>query len=93
MLILKDVAVAWPVSALSDLCVDDISEVIAAGSIEVEFLLMGTGARNGLPPRELRDALKAAGIGIEFMDTPTAARMYILLTAEGRRLAAGLIAI
>ena len=93
MLILKDVAVAWPVSTLSDLSVDHISEVIAAGSIEVEFLLLGTGARNGLPPRELRDALKAAGIGIEFMDTPTAARMYNLLTAEGRRLAAGLIAI
>ncbi len=93
VLILKDVAVAWPVSTLSDLSVDHISEVIAAGSIEVEFLLLGTGARNGLPPRELRDALKAAGIGIEFMDTPTAARMYNLLTAEGRRLAAGLIAI
>lgn len=93
VLILRDVAVAWPVSALSDLSVEDISDVITAGPTEVEFLLLGTGARNGLPPRAIRDALKAAGIGLEFMDTPTAARMYNLLTAEGRRLAAGLIAI
>ena len=51
------------------------------------------GAANALPPRALREALSKAAIGLEFMDTPTAARMYNVLTAEGRRLAAALIAI
>jgi len=56
-------------------------------------VLLGTGARNGLPPRAVRDGLRAAGIGLEFMDTPAAARLYNVLTAEGRRLAAALIAL
>ena len=37
-------------------------------------------------------ARSAAGIGLEFMDTPAAARLYNLLTFEGRRVAAALIA-
>jgi uncharacterized protein len=32
-------------------------------------------------------------MGLEFMDTPSAAQLYNVLTAEGRRLAAALIAI
>jgi uncharacterized protein len=34
-----------------------------------------------------------SGIGLEFMDTPAAAKLYNLLTAEGRRVAAALIAV
>jgi uncharacterized protein len=41
----------------------------------------------------VREALQRAGIGLEFMDTPTAARVYNVLAAEGRRLAAALIAV
>ena len=59
----------------------------------MEFLLLGLGARNALPPRAIREALLAAGMGLEFMDTPSAARLYNVLTAEGRRLAAALIAV
>jgi uncharacterized protein len=46
-----------------------------------------------LPPRAIREALLAAGMGLEFMDTPAAAKLYNLLTSEGRRLAAALIAL
>jgi uncharacterized protein len=67
--------------------------VLSAGAGEVEFVLLGTGMRNALPSREVRDGLRLAGIGLEFMDTPTAARIYNLLTSEGRRIAAALIAI
>ena len=59
----------------------------------MEFVLLGVGHTNALPPRAVREALAKAGIGLEFMDTPAAARMYNVLTAEGRRLAAALIAI
>jgi uncharacterized protein len=67
--------------------------VLSAGAGEVEFVLLGTGVRNALPSREVRDGLRLAGIGLEFMDTPTAARIYNLLTSEGRRIAAALIAV
>jgi uncharacterized protein len=51
------------------------------------------GATNSLPPRAVREAFLQAGIGLEFLDTPAAARLYNLLTSEGRRVAAALIAI
>ena len=93
VLILKDVARAWDVTALADLTLAALQPVLDAGPAEVEFVLLGTGARNAQPPREVREGLRRAGIGLEFMDTPTAARIYNVLTAEGRRLAAALIAV
>jgi uncharacterized protein len=93
LLILDDQPYDWPVTAFADLTVADLQPVFDKGRLEVEFVLLGTGAVQALPPRALRDALQAAGIGLEFMDTPTAARVYNVLAAEGRRLAAALIAI
>jgi uncharacterized protein len=93
VLIVADEARAWPVASPAELTADTLAEVIAAGPREVEFLLLGMGARNALPPRAVREAIQAAGLGLEFMDTPTAARMYNVLTSEGRRVAAALIAI
>ena len=93
VLIVQDQAQAWPVSNLAGLTPESLAPVLDAGSREVEFLLLGMGAANALPPKAVREALSKAGIGLEFMDTPTAARMYNVLTAEGRRLAAALIAI
>jgi uncharacterized protein len=93
VLILQDEARPWPVKALADLTVEDLAPVFEAGRAEVEFVLLGAGPVNALPPRAVRDALAQAGIGLEFMDTPAAARLYNVLTAVGRRLAAALIAV
>jgi uncharacterized protein len=93
VLIIEDVARPWPVAALCDLTVDSLQPVLAAGRGAAEFLLLGMGATNARPPREVREALSAAGLGLEFMDTPAAARLYNVLTSEGRRLAAALIAV
>jgi uncharacterized protein len=93
LLILSDEARSWPVAALADLTSGSLKPVIDAGRAEVEFLLLGVGARNAMPPRAVRDALQRAGIGLEFMDTPAAARLYNVLTSEGRRLAVALIAV
>ncbi|HEY3695002.1 Mth938-like domain-containing protein [Phenylobacterium sp.] len=93
LLIVQDAAQAWAVAAMAELTVDSLAPVFAAGRHEVEFLLLGTGPANALPPRAVRDALAGAGMGLEFMDTAAAARLYNVLTAEGRRLAAALIAI
>jgi uncharacterized protein len=93
ILILGDQLRPWPVTSLAGLGPEQIAEVLAAGSREVEFLLLGVGPKVAPPPPALRQALQAAGMGLEVMDTATAARVYNVLAAEGRRLAAALIAI
>ena len=93
LLIVADQAQPWPVAALGELTVAALQPVFDAGRAEVEFLLLGVGPRNAQPPRAVREALWAAGIGLEFMDTPAAARLYNILTSEGRRVAAALIAV
>lgn len=93
LLILNDEVRSWPVASIDQALPETVADVLAAGPRAVEFLLLGAGPANALPPRALREALQRAGIGLEFMDTPTAARMYNVLTAEGRRLAAALIAV
>ncbi len=93
VLILDDVARIWIVDDPADLTVSSLSPVLEAGPTQVEFLLLGMGARNRQPPPQVREALRTAGIGLEFMDTPAAARLYNVLTSEGRRLATALIAV
>lgn len=93
LLILDDAAQPWSAVQLEALAPEDFAAVFAAGLGTVEFVLLGTGAVQALPPKPVREALQRAGIGLEFMDTATAARMYNVLAAEGRRLAAALIAV
>ena len=56
-----------------------------------EFLLLGTGTRLVHPPRALREALAALGIGLEVMDSRAAARAWGLLRGEERWIAAALM--
>ena len=93
LLIVSDTARPWPVASLAEVTLDSLAPVFEAGRAEVEFLLLGVGARNAQPPRAIREALLAAGMGFEFMDTPAAAKLYNVLTSEGRRLALALIAV
>ena len=67
--------------------------MIEAGPAVSEFVLLGAGATQMLPSREIRDALRAAGLGLEFMSTEAAARTYGVLVTEGRRVAVALIAV
>jgi uncharacterized protein len=58
----------------------------------IEFLIVGTGARMAPVPKELRAALSQAGLRFEAMATGPALRVYNVMQAEGRRVAAALIA-
>lgn len=60
-----------------------------AGRIDVLLLGMGEVIRH--PPVAFRDALEAAGIGVEVMASPSACRTYNVLLDEGRRIAAALL--
>lgn len=68
---------------------DSAGPLALAGRIDV--LLVGLGAEIVPLPRALRDALEAAGIGVEPMNTPAACRTYNVLLGEGRRIAAALL--
>jgi uncharacterized protein len=93
LLIVGDRAHPWPVKALAELTPESLAPVLETGRGGVELLILGMGECNALPPKTVREALQGAGLGLEFLDTPQAARLYNLLTSEGRRVAAALIAV
>ena len=78
---------------MSDLTSEDFDPVIKAGVEISEFVLLGTGPTQALPSPDVRSALRRAGLGLEFMSTPAAARTYGVLISEGRRVAVALITI
>jgi len=73
-----------------ELTVEGLRPLIDAAG-EIDVLLLGLGAEARPAPRALRDALEAAGLGLEPMTTPSACRTYNVLLAEDRRVAAALI--
>ncbi len=93
LLILDDAPMGWSVTSLAALTPADLAAVIEAGAAVSEFVLLGTGATQALPPRDVREALRAARLGLEFMSTEAAARMHNVLASDGRRFASALIAI
>jgi uncharacterized protein len=93
LLILDDDPRDWRPASLADLRADDFAAVLAGGLERSEFVLLGTGGEQALPPRRVRDMIRGAGLGLEFMSSAAAARTYNVLASEGRRFAAALIAV
>lgn len=93
ILILDDIVHPWPPTSLAELKPEHFDAVLAAGPGVAEFVLLGQGPAITPPPRAVREALAAARIGLEVMDTPSAIRLYNVLAKEGRRIAAALIAV
>ena len=93
LLLLDDRPAPWRPRSLAEVTAQDFAEIIAAGAATSEFVLLGTGAIQSLPPREVRECLRRAGLGLEFMSTDGAARTYGVLISEGRRVAVALIAV
>ncbi len=59
----------------------------------LDLVVIGQGDEIAPIPRDVRQALEAAGIGIEIMATPSACRTYNVLLTEDRRVAALLRAV
>ncbi|MGM0560651.1 MAG: Mth938-like domain-containing protein [Pseudomonadota bacterium] len=91
ILILPDQTIAWAVSSSDELSVESLDHVTDRS--EVELLLLGLGRKTVMIPRNFRAALKEKGVAVEPMDTGAASRTYNVLQAEGRRVAAALIAV
>lgn len=83
---------AWPVTSADVVDLETLAPVLAeADSIEV--LLLGTGSSQAFAAPQVHDGCAAQGIVLEAMATGAAARTYNVLLAEGRAVAAALIAV
>jgi uncharacterized protein len=79
--------VKGPVAALT---LNDFAELLRRKD-ELDVVLCGSGRMAERPEAELRNALKSAGLNVDYMDTGAACRTYNVLMAEGRRVAAALL--
>lgn len=83
---------AWDVTEPSAIDGASLAPVLAERET-IELLLIGTGLDIVFVPDALRQRLKAAGIGLDAMQTGAAARTYNILMGENRKVAAALIAV
>lgn len=82
----------WDVQAFEDLNFAAFTRVLAERR-DIEFVLLGTGDELRHPSLDVRTAFAEAGVGLEPMSTGAACRTYNVLLAEGRPVAAALIAV
>ena len=92
ILILPTATFPWPAVDPSGFTLDSFSPLLAADP-PVEILLVGCGKRLVPLAPALKAALRERGIGADPMDTGAACRTYNVLMAEGRRVAAALLAV
>jgi uncharacterized protein len=78
----------WPVTSVEGLAADHLAAIAA---LKPEVVLLGTGRTFVFPEPRRLEPLRAAGIGVEVMDTAAACRTYNILLGEGRNVVAALI--
>ena len=69
---------------------DDLSPLEALQA-SIDVLFVGTGAEIAHISATMRARLEAAGLGVEVMSSPAAARTYNVLLSEGRRVALAML--
>ena len=92
MLVTPTGTTAWNVARAEDLALENLAALKEAPT-PTELLVWAAAPRAVFVPPALRAALKAAGLALEVVDTGSACRIYNVLLAEGRRVAAALIPI
>jgi uncharacterized protein len=92
VLVFPERTLPWPVTAVSSITLQSLQPVLAPDA-GIRVLLIGCGARMTTLDPALRQELRAAGIGVETMDTGAACRTFNVLLAEARAAAAALIAV
>jgi len=92
LLCLPEAIWAWEVTEPAQIDRYSLDRVFAAAN-SIDTLLIGTGTSVWLPPRDLREALKAVRVVLDTMQTGPAVRTYNIMIGERRRVAAALIAV
>ncbi|QCI97971.1 Mth938-like domain-containing protein [Agrobacterium larrymoorei] len=82
----------WDATQDAKLTVEDFAKVLEQAA-DIEFLLIGMGDSMRVVPKELKAALKDAGISVDPMSTGAAVRTYNIMLSESRAVAAALIAV
>jgi uncharacterized protein len=90
VLVTPTATMPWPVARAEELSTDNVAAA-RAGAAPAELLVVGCGSRSVFVPPSVRAALKDIGLALEVVDTGSACRIYNVLLAEGRRVAAALI--
>jgi uncharacterized protein len=92
LLCLPDAIWTWPVTKPEEIDEASLARVFAAAR-GIDTLIIGSGMEVWLPPRPLREALRAVKIVLDPMQTGPAVRTYNIMIGERRRVAAALIAV
>jgi len=92
IIVLPGRTLSWHIAKHDDINIKNLAAVIEEEP-RIEILLIGCGQIMQLLPRELTDACRREGLAVDAMDTGAACRTYNILAAEGRRVAAGLVAL
>lgn len=89
VIITRSVVLAdWRAPAAAQLAIGDFERLLA---LAPEIVLLGTGARQRMPPPELFASFAGRGIGLEVMDNRAACRTFNLLLSEARDVALALM--
>lgn len=78
----------WPARNFMALTEADFTHFL---QLKPEVVLLGTGSQHHFAHPQLYRELTAAGISVEFMNTPAACRTYNILAAEDRKVVAGIL--
>lgn len=92
ILCLPDGIWAWPVSSV-DALTEDAIEAVLGRADRIDFFMLGTGADLCPMPVRLKRAFSDRNLNADAMTTGAAVRTYNIMLGEGRRVAAGLIAV
>ena len=91
VLVRPDATKAWSAPDWASVTAAPLVE-LGDDASEPTVLLIGTGAEQFFSSKAFRAELRAAGLVVETMNPGAACRTFNVLTAEGRRVAAALIA-
>lgn len=92
IMVMSEHVAVLPVAELAEIKLALLAMMLEAEP-PVELLLLGCGKQIRRLPVNLQAALRERGMAVELMDTGAACRTYNVLLAEGRRVAAVLIAV
>ena len=92
LLCLPDGIWAWDVTKPGEIDETSLARVFKLANA-IDTLIVGTGMDVWLPPKGLREALRAVRVVLDPMQTGPAIRTYNIMMGERRRVAAALIAV
>src|SRR5688500_4391118 len=92
VLILPQQTLLWPVREWTEIREEDFAPVLYSEPAP-EMLVIGCGVDFQMIPGFLKRLFRQRSIAVEAMDTGAACRTYNVWMAEGRRVAAALIAV